>query len=532
MKKFLLPVFLVLSMLSSFAGAEEEPQRFFRLKFLNIIDAKTTGVKLGIVKAMYVDKQAKELYLLDLSNNRVVITDLNGFPLHTFPVFNDQDFSPIDIAVDSLGRVLLPGGNKIGAFNYRGKFEGFIELTGLPWEGGIGIQSIAIDQSGNIVLGGFGGGKHRIVTLDPSGKFVSQIEADNRFINVNGLTAYNGFIFLDSGYYTVWNLDAEGKEIKKFGTVSSLLGGFSMPTDLAIDEKNKRIIVVDANRMMAMLFEFNGIPVFEFGGPRMFRWPRAVAVDGDGRIYVAEGSGYVFAFEVIEEMSGEPRPQTAEAAEADQTQTPTLLPLPTTLPPPPPPPPTAIEEVARIVEEEARLLPVYFGVDRTGLTSEAKKTLDKNAEWLKQNATVVVDVRGYADSRGSDKYNLMLSGKRAKAVMDYLISKKIASERLILVPIGKEVLKDATEETLAKSRRVDFLVEKKPEPIKEIKPEPTPEPGNEGQDAGKAKEPAPESVNQGTPPEDIKQAEEPKKEGTGKEEPKEEPKKEAPEKKE
>lgn len=521
MKKFLLALFLAFSILASSACAEEPPQRFFRLRFLHLTDAKTTGVKLGIVKAMHVDTQARELYILDLSNNRVVITDLNGFPLHTFPVLNNQEFSPIDIVVDAMGRVLLPGGEKIAIFNYRGRFEGFIEPEGLPWEGGIGIQSIAIDQSGNIVLGGFGGGKHTILTIDPFGKYVSHIEADKRFININGLTAYNGFVFLDSGYYTVWNLDAEGKEVKRFGTVSSLLGGFSMPTDLAVDEKNKRIVVVDANRMMAIIFELNGIPVFEFGGPRMFKWPRAVAVDGDGHIYVAEGSGYVFAFEVIEEVSIEPRPQTAEAAEVDATQTPTLLPLPTVLPPPPPPPPTAVEEVTRSVEEEARLLPVYFGVDRAGLTPEARQALDKNAEWLKQNATVTVNVRGYADNRGSEKYNRILSGKRAKAVTDYLISKKVSPERLVLVPMGMEVLKDATAEALANSRRVDFLVEKKPEPVKEIKPEPAP--GKEGPDAVKATEPAPEGNKQG---------EEAGKEEPGKEGLKQEPKKEEPENKE
>ncbi len=506
MKKFLLSIFLVFSILASSAGAEEPPQRFFRLRFLHLTDAKTTGVKLGIVKAMHVDTKARELYILDLSNNRVVITDLNGFPLHTFPVLNNQEFSPIDIVVDAMGRVLLPGGQKIAIFNYRGRFEGFIEPEGLPWDGGIGIQSIAIDQSGNIVLGGFGGGKHTILTIDPFGKYVSHIEADKRFININGLTAYNGFVFLDSGYYTVWNLDAEGKEIKKFGTVSSLLGGFSMPTDLAVDEKNKRIVVVDANRMMAIIFELNGIPVFEFGGPRMFKWPRAVAVDGDGHIYVAEGSGYVFAFEVIEEVSIEPRPQTAEAAEVDQTQTPTLLPLPTVLPAPPP---TAVEEVTRIVQEEARLLPVYFGVDRAGLTPEAKQTLDKNAEWLKQNAAVAVNVRGYADNRGSEKYNRILSGKRAKAVMDYLMSKKISPERLMLVPMGMEVLKDATEEALANSRRVDFLVETKPEPAKEIKPEPTPGPSKEGQGGVKENETPAESGNQGSTPESNKQGQAP-----------------------
>lgn len=107
--------------------------------------------------------------------------------------------------------------------------------------------------------------------------------------------------FLDPATFSVYHFTKEGRFLAKFGKVSSLLGGFSMATAMDVDDEKRRIFVVDTNRMMVIAFDWEGTPLYEFGGPRMFRWPRALAVGRGGRIYVADNTGVIRVFEVVEE---------------------------------------------------------------------------------------------------------------------------------------------------------------------------------------------------------------------------------------
>ena len=56
---------------------------------------------------------------------------------------------------------------------------------------------------------------------------------------------------------------------------------------------------------------------------------------------------------------------------------------------------------------------------------------ERTAEALAGNAQIkLVRVEGHTDNEGSEDYNLKLSEDRAKAVMDYLVSKNVHEERL------------------------------------------------------------------------------------------------------
>jgi len=279
-------------------GAEEAAANY-RLKYLFSTDAKTTGYKLRGIIGMYVDETAKELYILDGGNRRVVITDTEGTPLYNFRIPQEKDISFSCIVVDKLGRILIAGGKSIAIFDYRGEFKGFVDLSGIPDNETLLIQSMDVDSRSHIYIGS-GGADARIIELDENGKFISQIKAEGKFMNVNGLNVYNGYTFLDPGNFRIIRLNESGEVVVKFGVLSSLLGGLSMPSGLALDRTNDRIIVVDTNRMKAILVKKDGKALYEFGGPQMFRWPRAIAVDRQGHIYVADGSDSVRVFEVME----------------------------------------------------------------------------------------------------------------------------------------------------------------------------------------------------------------------------------------
>lgn len=103
---------------------------------------------------------------------------------------------------------------------------------------------------------------------------------------------------------------------------------------------------------------------------------------------------------------------------------------------------------------------IYFAFDSASLTQEAKNTLKTNAEYLKTQAAVNVQVEGHCDERGGVQYNLALSERRAKSVKDFLVALGIKSNRVTTIGYGKERPVDLghDEANWAKNRRGNFVV--------------------------------------------------------------------------
>lgn len=82
---------------------------------------------------------------------------------------------------------------------------------------------------------------------------------------------------------------------------------------------------------------------------------------------------------------------------------------------------------------------VYFDFDKYELKPEARDTLSTNAEWLKMNPDIQVQIEGHCDERGTEEYNLALGERRAAAVKDYLVSMGVDEGRLYTISYGEEV---------------------------------------------------------------------------------------------
>jgi OOP family OmpA-OmpF porin len=84
--------------------------------------------------------------------------------------------------------------------------------------------------------------------------------------------------------------------------------------------------------------------------------------------------------------------------------------------------------------------------------------LDETVDYLNSQPAMNVEVQGHTDNIGSQKYNQKLSEERAMSVMNYLVSKGIAKERLSIKGFGfsNPVDTNNTEEGRAKNRRVQF----------------------------------------------------------------------------
>ncbi|APZ52140.1 peptidoglycan-associated lipoprotein Pal [Salipiger abyssi] len=103
---------------------------------------------------------------------------------------------------------------------------------------------------------------------------------------------------------------------------------------------------------------------------------------------------------------------------------------------------------------------VFFAVDQSTLSPEARATLDAQAQWLMANNDYLAVIEGHADEQGTREYNIALGARRANATMEYLISKGIAANRLRFVSYGKErpVEICSEEACYAKNRRAVTVI--------------------------------------------------------------------------
>lgn len=102
---------------------------------------------------------------------------------------------------------------------------------------------------------------------------------------------------------------------------------------------------------------------------------------------------------------------------------------------------------------------VYFAVNQTDLSEEAKAALDKNVKILKEEPDLRVSLSGHTDSDASDEYNLDLSRRRVETVKQYLINKGISLTRIKEIAAhGEEepVTTNVTPLGKAKNRRVEI----------------------------------------------------------------------------
>ncbi|MFZ7092269.1 peptidoglycan-associated lipoprotein Pal [Primorskyibacter sp. 2E233] len=103
---------------------------------------------------------------------------------------------------------------------------------------------------------------------------------------------------------------------------------------------------------------------------------------------------------------------------------------------------------------------VFFAVDQSTLSPEARATLDQQAQWLMTNSDYLAVIEGHADEQGTREYNIALGARRANAVMEYLTSKGIAASRLKFISYGKErpVEICSVESCYAKNRRAVTVI--------------------------------------------------------------------------
>lgn len=103
---------------------------------------------------------------------------------------------------------------------------------------------------------------------------------------------------------------------------------------------------------------------------------------------------------------------------------------------------------------------VFFGFNSSVLSTSTREALNANADFLKANPSVEVQVEGHCDERGGVQYNLALGERRAKSIKDYLVAMGVTSSRISTISFGKErpISFGHDESAWSQNRRGNFVI--------------------------------------------------------------------------
>jgi outer membrane protein OmpA-like peptidoglycan-associated protein/tetratricopeptide (TPR) repeat protein len=103
---------------------------------------------------------------------------------------------------------------------------------------------------------------------------------------------------------------------------------------------------------------------------------------------------------------------------------------------------------------------IFFNVNEATLKQGSFAELDRLQKLLNELPKVRIELSGHTDNTGNEAYNIQLSEKRAKAVVDYLIGHGIEPSRLEFKGYGsaRPVAENKTAEGRKLNRRTEFKV--------------------------------------------------------------------------
>lgn len=83
-----------------------------------------------------------------------------------------------------------------------------------------------------------------------------------------------------------------------------------------------------------------------------------------------------------------------------------------------------------IKDNQIVINPIFFDFDKWNIRTDAEYELENIVDVMRSHPNMVIKIESHTDSRGSDRYNMKLSDRRAKSTRDYIISRGIAAERI------------------------------------------------------------------------------------------------------
>ena len=108
-------------------------------------------------------------------------------------------------------------------------------------------------------------------------------------------------------------------------------------------------------------------------------------------------------------------------------------------------------------EKSPEIETIYFDFDKSDLSEDARNTLKKNAQYMKNNTDLIYIIEGHCDERGTVAYNLSLGQRRALTVRKYYGTLGVPMSHVATISYGSEkpALAGSSEEIWSKNRRAE-----------------------------------------------------------------------------
>jgi peptidoglycan-associated lipoprotein len=102
--------------------------------------------------------------------------------------------------------------------------------------------------------------------------------------------------------------------------------------------------------------------------------------------------------------------------------------------------------------------PIFYALDSAQLLPESTATLQRLADYLRQNPAKAVTIQGHTCELGTSEYNLALGQKRAYAAKTYLTGLGVDARRVDTISFGEErpAARGSSEGDLSQNRRSEF----------------------------------------------------------------------------
>lgn len=83
---------------------------------------------------------------------------------------------------------------------------------------------------------------------------------------------------------------------------------------------------------------------------------------------------------------------------------------------------------------------IYYDFNKWNIRKDAATELNHLAQVMKENPSLEVELGSHTDCRGSAKYNMTLSARRAKSAVDYIVKRGIKARRVLAAGYGESRL--------------------------------------------------------------------------------------------
>jgi OOP family OmpA-OmpF porin len=119
-----------------------------------------------------------------------------------------------------------------------------------------------------------------------------------------------------------------------------------------------------------------------------------------------------------------------------------------------PSPEECVERINAILESRK----ITFAPGSAEIDTDARETIDRIAEAMKECEEVAMEIGGHTDSQGREEMNERLSQNRADAVLSALLARRVLTSNLTARGYGEAepIADNDTEEGREANRRIEF----------------------------------------------------------------------------